>query len=441
MLFEEMPKKKEIKLSTVIIAAAVIFVVILIIMAVVIFGGSNKELDQPIVNNNVVNNNAENVTNTPVQIISETSELPLSFLRLENQSQKQNMIYSPLSIKYTLNMLNEGASGNTKKQIDNVIGNLQLTKYTNKDNVLSLANTLYIKNEYEPYIKTSYRDTLKQKYDAEINYDTFENAQSINQWIENKTMGIIKNMLEDIQVRMNRIILINALAIDMEWQTAFTPARTHGEEFYLEDGSQIVATMMQRESKKEDVSYYKDTNITAISMDLKQYDNTQLEFIAIMPNENLSGYVQNITMNSINQVIKKLRPASQANAGIEIKIPKFSYDYSLKLKQDLISLGITDAFNSSLAKFTNMSDTDFHVSDALHKANIDFSEEGVKAAAITVFTKTDSATIPEEEPEEIKFDKPFMYIIKDKKTGEIWFVGTVYEPNSWEKDQVDYQVR
>ncbi|MCI9246822.1 MAG: serpin family protein [Clostridia bacterium] len=439
MLFEEMPKKKEIKLSTVIITAVVIFIVILIIMAVIILGGSNKEPDQPIVNNPTIqNNNVEN-TNTPVSITSEASEFPIDFLKLENQ--KQNIIYSPLSIKYALNMLNEGTNGNTKKQIDNVIGELTLRKYTNKENVLSLANTIYVKDEYRQYIKESYQNTLLQKYNAEINYDTFENAQNINQWIENKTMGIIKDMLQDNKVKMNRILLINALAIDMEWQTAFDPNETHGEEFNLEDGNQMVATMMQRKSKKEDVAYYKDMNMTAISMDLKQYDNTQLEFMAIMPNEDLSNYVKNVTINDINQVIKKLKPASQANAGIEIKIPKFSFDYSLRLKQHLMSLGITDAFNSSLANFSNMADMDFHVSDALHKANIDFSEEGIKAAAVTVFTKTDSDTIPEEEPEEIKFDKPFMYMIREKKTGEIWFVGTVYEPNSWEKDQADYQAR
>ncbi len=439
MLFEEEPKKKEIKLSAIIITAVIVFFVILVIMAIIILGGSNKEPSQPIVNNNIVQNNDVENTDIPVQITQEISEFPIDFLKLENQ--KQNMIYSPLSIKYALNMLNEGASGNTKKQIDNVIGEMQLTKYSNKDNVLSLANTIYIRNDYKQYMKESYQNTLIQKYNAEVNYDTFENARNVNQWIENKTMGIIKNMLQDNQMRMNRILLINALAIDMEWQTAFTPEKTHGEEFNLEDGSKMVATMMQRESKREDVSYYKDTNMTAISMDLKQYDDIQLEFIAIMPNENLSDYIKNIKMNDMNQVIKKLKPASQANAGIEIKVPKFSFDYSLKLKQDLMSLGIIDAFNSSLANFSNMADTDFHVSDALHKADIDFSEEGVKAAAVTIFAIKDNAMIREEEPEEVKFDRPFMYMIRDKKTDEIWFIGTVYQPNSWEKDKVDYQAR
>lgn len=434
-MFEEMPKKKEIKLSAIIITVVTIFVGIVIMMAILILKGSNKETKQPIANNNIVSNKIEN-TNTPVQTTSDNSEFSLNFLKLENE--EKNIIYSPLSIKYALNMLNEGASGNTKKQIDNVIKELKLTQYTNKDKVLSLANTIYIKNEYKPYIKTSYQDVLMQKYNAEINYDAFESAQNINQWIENKTMGIIKNMLQDSQMKMNRILLINALAIDMEWQTAFAPEKTYGEEFLTEDGNKMVATMMQKETKKEDVSYYKDTDITAISMDLKQYDDTQLEFVAIMPSKNLVDYVKDVTRNDINQIIKKLEPASQKNTGIHIKIPKFSFEYSLKLKEDLMKLGITDAFNSSLANFSNMADTNFHVSNAFHKANIDFTEEGVKAAAVTVFTIKDDAMLREEEPEEIKFDRPFLYMIKDKKTDEVWFVGTMYEPNSWEKDQASY---
>ena len=86
-----------------------------------------------------------------------------------------------------------------------------------------------------------------------------------------------------------------------------------------------------------------------------------------------------------------------------------------------------------------MSNRELYVSDALHKANIDFTEKGVKAAAVTVFGIKDLA-LPLEtpKPEEIRIDKPFLYVIKDKKTGEVWFVGTVYEPNSWENEKENY---
>ena len=73
-----------------------------------------------------------------------------------------------------------------------------------------------------------------------------------------------------------------------------------------------------------------------------------------------------------------------------------------------------------------------YVSDALHKADIDFTEEGIKAAAVTVISM-DITSVIQEEPVKIDINKPFLYIIKDKNTNEIWFVGALYEPESWEE--------
>ena len=112
------------------------------------------------------------------------------------------------------------------------------------------------------------------------------------------------------------------------------------------------------------------------------------------------------------------------------------------VENDLIYLGVKDAFDSSLADFSNMTDkSEIYVSDALHKANIDFSEKGVKAAAATVIYITEGMALEEEKPIEININKPFMYIIRDKETNEMWFIGTVYKPNLWENDKADYDYR
>lgn len=238
------------------------------------------------------------------------------------------------------------------------------------------------------------------------------------------------------------MLLINALAIDMEWEESFDGSKTYGEEFNLENGDKMTATMMHKETTSDSVSYYKDKDITALTMDLKKYEDTQLEFIAIMPEKDLSNYTEAFTMDDLNNIIKKSTLASKTKYGVDISIPKFSFDYDLKLKDDLINLGITEAFDKKMADFSNMSNRELYVSDALHKANIDFTEKGVKAAAVTVIVMTDKAMIAAPtKPEKIKIDKPFLYVIRDKNTGEIWFVGTVYEPNSWEEDKEDYQYR
>ena len=208
--------------------------------------------------------------------------------------------------------------------------------------------------------------------------------------------------------------------------------------------SDVKGGFQYKKSSDDEVSYYKGKDATLLKMDLKKYDDTQLEFVAIMPEENLSDYIDDLKIDDVNKMIEKSKKASETKGGLNIYIPKFSFQYNLELKSDLINLGITEAFNDILADFSNMSSSieGLYVSDALHKANIDFTEKGIKAAAVTVLVTMDSAVIAEPtKPEEIKIDKPFLYIIRDKDTGEIWFVGTVYEPNSWENDKADYEYR
>ena len=423
-----MEEKKELKIKfkTAVIAIIVVAIILVVIFAVVI----NKKRQE------AEGNTIISEVDSNKQILE--SDFSLKFLKLENE--KQNMVYSPLSIKYALNMLNEGAAGNTKTQIENVIGNLNLIKYNTIDEVLSLANSVYIRDTFAEYVKEDYRRTIAEKYNAEINYDAFNDVTNINKWIEDKTLGIIQNMLNDEAVQNANMLLINALAIDMGWESPFDTNHTYGEDFYLEDGNTMTATMMHKETMGDSTSYYKDNDITALTMNLQEYDNMQFEFVAIMPEENLSDYIETLTIEDVNTILENTTLASDTPYGVDISIPKFSFDYDLKLKQDLMDLGMTDAFDENLADFSNMANTELCVGDALHKADIDFSEEGIRAAAVTALTMRTTAMLPDDnQPEEIKIDKPFLYFIRDKQTNEIWFVGTVYEPNSWEQDMEEYR--
>ena len=431
------------KLGTLI--GIVMLLTLILFIAVVCLKFSGEKEDNTVTNTAVTNTTTmENTTTNQVTeqpvISTGNSEFDYKFLKMENN--KNNMLYSPLSIKYALKMLQEGADGNTYAQINNVVGNLNLPAYKNIPSTLSLANGIFIRDTFYNDVKQEYKNVLASRYNAEINQDSFVNANNINSWIENKTLGIIKNMLNDSQVTdpEMRMALINALAIDMEWKNQFADKDTHGQTFNLSDGNQMQATMMHNEIKDDSASYYVGNDVTALSMDLKQYDGQQLEFVAIMPKSNLDQYVSSLTVDKIKQIDNNLKKASNESAGIRVSIPKFSFEYDLELKKDLMNLGITDAFSRGSANFSKMSDKQLYVSEALHKANIDFTEKGVKAAAVTVFLMMENAAmIEEEQPVEVTIDNPFMFLIRDKNTKEIWFTGTVYEPNSWEKDQNEYR--
>ena len=396
----------------------IIFITVLIMM--VCLTGCNKE-EKPII---------------------AKGDFEVQFLKLENE--QGNKIYSPLSIKYALSMLNEGADGKTKEEIENLIKDLKLPKYKSIDKNLSFANALYIRDTYKEWVKEEFAKTLKEKYDAEIKFDTFANASNINKFIEEKTLGIIKNMLDNdvISNELAKMVLINALAIDMEWKNSFGFESTYGSNFTLNDGNVVKATTMHKSRvKTDDISFYKNDEITALSMDLKKYDDVELEFMAIMPNGSLNDYIKDFQTEKINEIKSKLILASNTKNGVNISIPKFKFNYDLNLKEDLIALGVKEAFDDELANFTKMTNNPLglYVSSALHKADIDFSEKGVKAAAVTVFVMYEKNSIEFEKPEEVVIDKPFLFIIRDKTNGEIWFVGTVYSPNLWEKDASEYK--
>ena len=439
-------KKEKNGISLIGLLIAIVLLIAIIVVFAVIYtykAGENTNTENKVaVAQSEYNTVTEPTVTKPQPTINTDDEFWYQFLKMENK--KSNMVYSPLSIGYALNMLNDGANGNTKAQIEKIISKYRISKYKNIEDILSLANSVYIRDTFKDEIKDSYKNNLVSKYDAEVIIDKFENAKNINTWIENKTFKQIKNMLTDDVVTNpdNVMFLINALAIDMKWINNFDPTDTSGDTFYLDDGTTINATTMRKESSDKNTAYYKDDNITVLSMDLEKYEDYQMEFIAIMPNKDLSGYIEKFKKDDLNTITDKLKLASETKNGLAIQMPRFSFDYSLQLKNDLKTLGITDAFDKNVADFSNMSNKKLWVGDALHKANIEFTEKGVKAAAVTVIYMTCEAIIEEpEKPVEIKIDKPFMFVIREKNSKDIWFVGTVYEPNLWEKDQASYEMR
>ncbi len=431
-----------IKILTIV---GILLVIIVILFGIVVYEKIEKR-EENINTNSYQKQNTIGQGDKEEMANADSKEFSIKFLQLENES--QNKIYSPLSIKYALKMLQEGAKNSTYNQIEKIIGDLKLPKYNNVDKKLSLANGLYIRDTYSEYVKKEFINTLQNKYSAEVKYDKFQSAKNVNDWIDKKTFGIIKNMLSDnlVQNPDTQMLLINALAIDLEWDEKFDFNDTYGKEFTKEDGTKINATTMYQKTASDDISYYLGEDVTALTMALEEEEDTELEFMAIMPKGNLKEYVSNLKMEDIDKITKKLKSSSNEKNGIEINIPKFSFEYDLKLKQDLINLGITDAFDKDLADFSNMADIqksqkNMYVGDALHKANIDFSEKGVKAAAVTVMAMMDVVAIMPQDPIIVDFDRPFLFLIRDKETNEVWFTGTVYEPNLWENDREEYMSR
>ncbi len=465
------------------------------------------------------------------------SDFDLQFLKIENE--KKNKIYSPLSIKYALLMLEEGANGKTKAQITNLIGNYNPKKYLNNAN-MSFANAMFIKNNYKNFIRATYIDALTKKYNAEIVYDSFENPDKLNSWVSEKTFKLINNLVDDISSK--DFILINALAIDMEWinmlQTdeigcslcvsywhenyskyigglgdsgeysslkfnelkdnvaaveigavvnKFDIVKTFGEEnirktvgdeyqkwldngapescydsesgekdpdreTFLKDYLEELNGNYKSLNTSTDFLFYVNNNVKVFAKDLKEYAGTTLEYIGIMPtNTELNTFIENNNAKDINNLISNLKPLTLDSfqegyiTEISAYIPMFKFDYQLNLKEDLNKLGVKNIFDEKKADLSNLTTEKNFISDVLHKSNIEFSNYGIKASAVTLAGGGGGGEcgydyifdIPASRIKKIDltFDKPYMFLIIDKKTKEVWFTGTVYEPSDYEEYQ------
>lgn len=448
-------------------------------------------------------------------------DFDLRFLQLENEA--KNKIYSPLSIKYALAMLQEGASGDTKEQITNLIGDYKPKAYPNSDH-MSFANAMFIRNTFKDKVREEYTKNLKDKYNAEVILDEFSSPDNINNWVSDKTFKLINNLIDDVSE--SNFFLINALAIDMNWNNQlqckegrtipcmpyfvkyqhekytdsvreiydnFEKVKFNGKDVdaavigasinkydiikelgednirktvgaelqaYIDKGGEMcgetyeswmdnyIKTLGENyKSVDQSTDFYltESDDVKVFAKDLKEYDGITLQYVGIMPKKvELDEYVKNIDSKNINELINGLKNISFENFkdGVVTKIhgniPFFKYEYSLPLLKDLKKMGINNIFDINKSDLSNMiTGEKQYIDKAVHKANIEFSNDGIKAAAATAFGGSGAAgcyidfdheyEVPIEEID-LTFDKPYMYIIRDKATGEVWFTGTVYDP-------------
>lgn len=359
-----------------------------------------------------------------------------------------NYLISPYSIEVALNMLKEGANNNTRKQIESVLPNRNINDISVKDRI-KIANAIFIKDDYKNKVKDSYKDLLVNKYDSEVLYDKFKTPDVINNWVDQKTDGMIKRVIDDIDPDFV-LGLANAISIDVKWNSEFECNKTKKESFTKSDGKKINVEMMHNEYKTSGYKYLETKDAKGIILTYRSYDEKtgkidnkdgrNLEFIAILPNESVDSYIDNLTTKKLDELINSGKNAS-TKYEIRLSLPRFKYGYEIPNFQEILEdMGIKDVFSFENADFTKIMDkknmkTNLYVSDAVHKTYIDLNEVGTKAAAVTYFGMKDFAAIEEKDKKvvEIKFNKPFIYMIRDQKTKELLFFGAVYSPNLWNK--------
>jgi serine protease inhibitor len=391
----------------------------------------------------IIMNKEKKDTGEKEKISLVNGEYNLNLIKTVNNGKHDNYLISPYSIEIALRMLMDGAKEETYDEIYGVIGNRSINDISVKDRI-SVANAAFIRDMYKDYVNNEYYDKLKKNYDSEILYDEYRSPKVINDWVNNKTKGMIEKILDNMSKDFV-MGLANALAIDVEWEQPFSCEATISEEFMLNDGKKMNVEMMHK-TYDFGIKYINDNKVSGIIIPYKSYDKKtgeeifedgrNLEFIGILP-EDINSYINNLSNDELYNLLDKAKEVDDETE-VNLSLPRFKYDYSLDdFKEILEKLGIKKVFSDDDANLEGIITRDklngnLYVSDAIHKTHIDLNEKGTKAAAVTYFGLFKSTGKMEEKKKvDIKFDKPFIYMIRDKDTNEMLFFGAVYKPNKW----------
>ncbi len=351
---------------------------------------------------------------------------------MSNEEAEKNLMISPLSISQALSMTLNGAKENTLTQMQNILGfeNIQTEdiNYSNQLLVKSLtshdskvkmeiANSIWYRNDFTP--KTDFVTANESYYNAEVNqYDPSkpEDAKKMmNNWVEDKTKGKIDQIIDNVNPE-HVMFLINAVYFKGIWKTQFKKSKTESLPFTLDNGTEVNVETM---NGKVDLTYYNDEKLSVIKL---PYGSGKFNMFIFLPEEgyttkDIASEVKNTNFKSLKESIPTER---------EIWLPKFEFEYKNELNDELIFLGMSDAFDSGAADFGNISDIGLYISKVNHKTYIKTDEEGSEAAAATSVEVNFTSVGPDDR---IMINRSFLFAIVEDDTNSILFIGRVFDPS------------
>ena len=351
---------------------------------------------------------------------------------LKNVEQSSsNVLISPTSVINAIGMITYGMDGDTLTQLQETFEmsrghlnyyNHQYNHIEDNSKKLKIANSIWISNAGHLTVRDEFLHFNNQFYDAEIYETAFDEktAGSINRWIEEKTDGTIKKMLD--QIPEDAVIyLINALVFEAEWEEKYNDYQIWEDSIFTNsEGKQEKVDMM---SSGEGL-YLEDEYARGF---IKYYKDRDYAFVALLPNEDveISEYAENLSGEHIQELL-----TNPQEAIVHARIPQFSYEYTIEMSEALQNMGIKDAFDVEKADFTNMATStegNLFISRVLHKTYIELTPVGTKAGAATVVEMNCGAAMSPEQPEikEVYLDRPFIYMIIDCDTNVPVFIGSV----------------
>ena len=364
---------------------------------------------------------------------ADVTDFAIRLFKASEESGKNTLI-SPLSVLCALAMTANGAEGETREQMEAVLGmttgELNLYLYSYMQNLpqgekykLSLANSIWFTEDEFFTANQNFLQTNADYYGADIYKAPFDKQtlKDINNWVKQNTDGMIPEILDKIPEEAI-MYLVNALAFEAEWMEIYEKQQVRDGKFTKEDGTkQDVEFMYGTEG-----TYLEDKNAIGFK---KYYKGGKYAFVAMLPNEgvSVSEYIASLTGESLNALLSNPQYGT-----VHTSIPKFETEDTVEMAEILKGMGMTEAFDIYNADFEGLGTTtvgNICISRVLHKTFISVGEKGTKAGASTVTEMVNGTAADPQKPKEVYLDRPFVYMLIDCENSIPFFIGTMMDVN------------
>jgi serpin B len=353
-----------------------------------------------------------------------------------------NLFYSPTSISLALAMAHAGARGETEEQMAQALHfaldpdllhpafnrlDLELArrgKGQGRDGEgfrLAIVNAIW--GQQGTRFLADFLDILAAHYGAGMRLLDFAVAPErcraiINAWASDHTGGKIRDLIPPGAIDLStRLILTNAVTFRAAWSTPFKTALTGDDRFFLLDGSESIVPMM---NQTESFAYVEGSGYRAVEL---PYDGWELSMVILLPEAGgFESFEAAVNARQVEAIVQEL-----SHRRVALTMPRFLFASGFRLGDTLAAMGMPAAFSED-ADFSGMTGKrDLFLSDVIHKAFVSVDEEGTEAAAATAAVMVPSMA-PRAAPIELRIDHPFIFLIRDIKTGAVLFAGRVVDP-------------
>jgi serpin B len=356
-----------------------------------------------------------------------------------------NLFLSPHSISTALAMTYAGARGDTETQmaatlhfaleqsrLHPAIAELEAKlgrKGRDSHVTLCMANSLWPDKHYT--LLPEYLSLVERYYGASITPVGYRGSAEkarlkINRWVEENTRGKITDMIKPgLLDALTRLVLVNAIYFKGHWAEKFNPDFTRDQAFFVLPGKPVQVPMMLGRSEMFNYAEFESFQILEMP-----YEGNNLAMLILLPMEidGITALERRLSLKNLTEWRRRMSARL-----VEVSFPKFKMTSGFLMKDTLESMGMTNAFDGEKADFAGMhgeSDEPLYIADVVHKAFVEVNEEGTEAAAATAVVHTRDSGPPALRPVTFVADHPFLFLILDKGSGNILFMGRMADPKT-----------